>query len=128
MEAATRRSKYCLLHRPPSKYRNKKVVIDGYTFDSLKEGERYRVLKQFEIMGTIKHLTPHPRISLHLFDSKGCPHSLGRRYTPDFSYYDVVTGEHVLEDVKSQFTAKDRAFCLILEIMAAMGSPVTVIV
>ena len=39
-----------------TKYHNKKVVIDGISFDSKREGERYLVLKQAEREGLISEL------------------------------------------------------------------------
>ena len=38
------------------KYGNKKVIIDGITFDSKKEGNRYRELKLLEKAGVIQDL------------------------------------------------------------------------
>lgn len=42
------------------KYGNKRVVIDGITFDSTKEGERYLVLKQAQKDGIISELELQP--------------------------------------------------------------------
>ena len=39
-----------------SKYKNKTVTIDGITFDSMKEGNRYRELKLLERAGKITGL------------------------------------------------------------------------
>ena len=38
------------------KYRNKKITIDGITFDSIHEGNRYRELKLLEKAGKISVL------------------------------------------------------------------------
>lgn len=81
------------------KYRNKKVMIDGKTFDSTREGKRYQELKLLEQAGQISHLECQPRFKLFcgqrpiLFDS-------GRQatYVADFAYFD---GERrVIEDAK----------------------------
>ena len=37
-----------------NKYKNKKVEIDGYKFDSIAEGRRYGVLKMLEKADEIK--------------------------------------------------------------------------
>lgn len=42
-----------------SKYNNKKVVIDGITFDSKKEGNHYNTLKTLEKSGKISNLQTH---------------------------------------------------------------------
>lgn len=39
-----------------SKFKNKKVIFDGMTFDSKKECERYKVLKAWQEMGVISDL------------------------------------------------------------------------
>ena len=39
-----------------SKYRAKKVVVDGITFDSKREAERYKTLKRLESAGVIRDL------------------------------------------------------------------------
>lgn len=81
------------------KYRNKKVMIDGRTFDSIREGKRYQELRLLEKAGEISHLECQPRFKLFcgtrpvLFDS-------GRQatYVADFAYFD---GERrVIEDAK----------------------------
>lgn len=81
------------------KYRNKKVVIDGRTFDSIREGKRYQELRLLEKAGEISHLECQPRFKLFcgtrpvLYDS-------GRQatYVADFAYFD---GERrVIEDAK----------------------------
>jgi hypothetical protein len=83
-----------------SKYHNKKVVIDGYKFDSLLEGERYTQLKLMVTGGLISHLEPHPVYVL-------LPKRKGEReikHIPDFRYYEIDTDKTVVEDVKSSAT------------------------
>lgn len=94
-----------------SKYHNKKVVIDGISFDSTKEGKRYLILKEAENKGLISELTLQPRWVLlpakkeqyvkHLkTKDKICERTvtLPIHYTADFSY--IKNGEFVVEDVK----------------------------
>ena len=47
-----------------SKYKAKKTVIDGITFDSKAEAKRYQELKLLERAGQIKHLSLQPRFTL----------------------------------------------------------------
>lgn len=47
-----------------SKYGNSKVVVDGITFDSKREAERYRYLKEAEAQGLIKNLELQPKYEL----------------------------------------------------------------
>ena len=47
-----------------SKYYNKKTAIDGKVFDSRKEGEYYRILKQRRKLGQIKSFTCQPEFVL----------------------------------------------------------------
>lgn len=93
------------------KYGNKKVVIDGISFDSTKEGERYLVLKQAVKDGVISDLALHPRwVLLPAKKEQYIEHKKTKevvkertilqpiRYTADFSY--IKGGEFVVEDVK----------------------------
>jgi hypothetical protein len=47
-----------------NKYNARKAKIDGYTFDSQREAERYSELKLMEKAGEIKDLIVHPKIEL----------------------------------------------------------------
>lgn len=83
-----------------NKYRNKKVVIDGYKFDSKAEGDRYLELKLMLRAGVIKDLQMQVPFEL-------IPKQQGERactYKADFVYTDVATGKQVVEDVKSEAT------------------------
>lgn len=81
-----------------SKYRNKKTVIDGITFASKREANRYAELKLLERVGEIIDLKCQPRYSLATNGVK-----LGT-YVADFSYREKATNESVVEDVKSKPT------------------------
>ncbi len=89
-----------------SKYSNKKVLIDGITFDSMKEANRYRELKLLEKVGEISNLVLQPvYVLLNGFEYKG-EKIRAIKYIGDFEYREVKTGNKVLEDTKG-FKTKD---------------------
>ena len=47
-----------------NKYRAVKTVVDGITFHSKKEAERYKILALLEAQGKIDNLRLQPRIAL----------------------------------------------------------------
>lgn len=81
-----------------SKYHAKKTVVDGITFDSRKEADRYLVLKGMEEDGSIEGLRRQVRYELiPAFDVEG------KHYRPVFYVADFVyreDGREVVEDVK----------------------------
>lgn len=85
-----------------SKYHAKKTVVDGITFDSKREADRYLVLKSMEEDGTIEDLRRQVRYELiPAFDVDG------RHYRPVFYVADFVyveDGKEVVEDVKGMRT------------------------
>lgn len=85
-----------------SKYHAKKTCVDGITFDSRKEADRYLVLKGMEEDGTIEGLRRQVRYELvPAFDVDG------RHYRPVFYVADFVyreDGKEVIEDVKGMRT------------------------
>lgn len=87
------------------KYGNRKVQIDGYSFDSVKEGNRYIELKYLLAAGEIKDLELQKQYELQpaFRDADG---KMVRPiyYRADFVYTDVKTGETVIEDVKCKAT------------------------
>jgi hypothetical protein len=85
----------------PSKYNAKRVVIDGMTFASKREGNRYAELKLLQRIGEIVELECQPRYPLTLNGVKLAT------YVADFRYRDVASGEIVVEDVKSKPTITD---------------------
>lgn len=87
-----------------NKYRNKKVTIDGITFDSIKEGKRYQELKLLERANEITELKLQvPFILLDSYVLNGKKRQ-GIKYIADFAYIDIKTGKYVVEDVKSSAT------------------------
>lgn len=80
------------------KYKNKKTVVDGITFDSKAEAIRYEQLRRDEILGHIQKLELQKRYILckGRWKSTGKPYSI--TYKADFAY--LRDGEIVVEDVK----------------------------
>lgn len=90
-----------------SKYLNKKITIDGITFDSQKEGARYLQLKALQQTGSISHLKCQP-VFKYLADDKK---KVLFKYIADFDYC-TDDGSYTVEDVKSPMTAKLPVFRL----------------
>lgn len=110
------------------KYHNKKVEYDGILFDSIKEKDRYIVLKQAEQAGLITELTLQPRWELlpakkeQYIEHKKTKDVVKERtilqpirYTADFSY--VKDGTFVVEDVKGSPYTLSRDVPLRLKMM-----------
>lgn len=96
-----RASRRILGQQPKSKYRNKKTVVDGHTFDSKKEAERWGQLKNLEKAGLIRSLN---RQRVWPLDVSGV--EIGS-YVSDFSYLWPVDSDQwvlVVEDVKGVLT------------------------
>ena len=85
-----------------NKYRNKKTVVDGITFDSKKEALRYNQLKIFQIAGLIKGLKL--QVPFVLIDKS--PHGKTIKYVADFVYEE--DNKTVVEDVKGVKTPMYR--------------------
>lgn len=100
------------------KYRNKKITINGITFDSKREGNRYRELKLLEKAGKITALQrqvefiliPAQYETVERYGKKGQRLENGRKcierkcsYIADFVYIDA-DGQKVVEDTKGMKT------------------------
>lgn len=85
-----------------SKYHAKKTTVDGITFDSKREADRYIALKSMEENGIIENLRRQVRYELvPAFDVDG------RHYRPVYYVADFVyreDGREVVEDVKGMRT------------------------
>lgn len=83
-----------------NKYGNKKVIVDGYKFDSQKEALRYKELKLMEKAGVVKDLELQP--AFELIPTIRTEHETLRKtvYKADFRYFDVKADHEVVEDVK----------------------------
>lgn len=95
---------------------HEKVKINGIEFDSIAEGERYKVLRVMEKTGKIQDLVCHPR--WEIIPAQKIP---GHRsfqaahYTADFKYY--KDGELIVEDVKSEYTREAEDYRLRRKLM-----------
>ena len=102
------------------KYRNKKITIDGITFDSIREGNRYRELKLLEKAGKISVLRRQVKFILipAQFGKPTEKYTRGPKkgqykrgeilerecaYIADFVYIDE-NGKKVVEDAKGMRT------------------------
>lgn len=85
-----------------SKYHARKTTVNGITFDSRREADRYLVLKSMEEDGAIEDLRRQVRYELiPSFDVDG------RHYRPVYYVADFVyskNGYEVVEDVKGMRT------------------------
>ena len=91
------------------KYRNVKTEVDGITFDSKKEAERYVTLKLMQRIGEITDLVLQPKFLIAesvILDGRK---QRARYCIADFQYVDAATGKTVVEDVKGMKTAAYRA-------------------
>lgn len=83
-----------------SKYKNKKIEVDGKVFDSKKEADRYKELKLCEMAGVIKDLKTQVKYELIPPQKDKDGKSLERSctYIADFVY--EKDGETIVEDTK----------------------------
>ncbi len=88
------------MYRRPNKYKAIKTVVDGVTFDSRKEGRRYRELRLLEQAGVIEDLCLQPHFLLQDSYVKNGKSVRKIEYIADFSYYDLEKKKFVVEDVK----------------------------
>lgn len=93
---------------PENKYHAIAIHVDGVRFASKKEAARFLELRLLEKTGAIAELVCQPVFPLHLMElwRSQVPiviTTIGR-YTADFSYLDLQTGEYIVEDVKSDAT------------------------
>lgn len=85
-----------------SKYGNRKIDADGYTFDSLAEHRRYQELKLLQAAGEISDLAVHPVYELQPKFRRDGKTERAITIVPDFCY--TEDGRTVVEDVKSPAT------------------------
>ena len=89
-----------------SKYGNKRIVMDGEHFDSLKEAARYQELKLLERAGEIRELkrqVPFVLIPVQK-DDKGKVIERELKYIADFTYIERGKLVRTVEDVKGMRT------------------------
>ena len=87
--------------RGESKFRNRKVVVDGFKFDSIRESERYKDLLVMQRGGVISGLQVQPRFQLMCgtepikIRSDRYPNGRKIYYYADFKYTDNRRGVEV---------------------------------
>lgn len=90
-----------------NKYRNRRVVVDGLKFDSVREAKRYRQLAVLERAGVINSLKRQVRFPLIVNDQLVCT------YIADFTYVNEA-GQKIIEDSKGfatrEFRIKSKLF------------------
>lgn len=92
-------AQYRALDKPAkrSKYGNKKVVVDGITFDSDLEAKRWQHLRIRQRLGEIRNLRRQVRFRLEVNGVHVCD------YIADH-VYEMSDGEGVVEDAKGVLT------------------------
>lgn len=85
-----------------NKYRNKKVKINNYVFDSIAESKRYKELALLERAKIIKRLQLQPRFLLQEGFRKNGETFRPIFYVADFMYEEK--GQVIVEDVKGMET------------------------
>lgn len=85
-----------------AKYGNKKVTVDGHTFDSKKEAGRYLELRLLEKSGLISDLKCQEEYRIDINGVHVCS------YFADFTYIDKERQEKVVEDAKGVRTPSYR--------------------
>lgn len=89
-----------------NKYRSQKITVDGITFDSVKEANRYQELRMLERAGEIRDLqrqVPFVVIPTQR-DENGKLIEKEVRYVADFTYIEKGKLTRTVEDVKSEAT------------------------
>ena len=83
-----------------SKYKNRKIEVDGVTYDSMKEYRRYRVLKEREDEGMIQNLQRQVKFILIPTQRSGTGELIEREcsYIADFVYKE--DRKTIVEDTK----------------------------
>lgn len=93
---------------PPANKFHARRTFAGRWFDSAKEARRFQELALLEAAGRIQALECQPIYRLYVMElyRSGGPIRITvvGRFTPDFRYTDCMTGEVIVEDVKSTAT------------------------
>lgn len=89
------------------KYGNKKTLVNGIEFDSMKEANRFRELQMLEKSGLIADLRIQQRFEVV---PKAGGNKRARYYIADFTY--TEGGKKIIEDTKSEITKKNPVYSL----------------
>lgn len=87
-----------------SKYKNKKVVVNGIKFDSQLEANHYKTLLLLERAGAIKDLRLQVKFELQPSFNKNGKHYQAINYVADFVYYDISKEKTIVADSKGYKT------------------------
>ena len=99
-----------LPNQKQSKYKNKKVTVNGKVFDSKKEAKRYCELVKLEQAGLIKDLETQKKfLLLDSFKKNGKTYKQISYYA-DFVYFDVYSKKTIVEDVKASKNFKTDVY------------------
>lgn len=85
-----------------NKYKNKKVQIDMYVFDSIAESKRYKELALLQKANKIENLQLQPKFLLQESFRKNGKTYRKIEYIADFQYEE--NGKIIVEDVKGKET------------------------
>ena len=104
-----------------SKFKNKKIIVDGIKFDSQVEARRYLQLNLLIQAGEISDL--NRQVKFVLLDSfkRTLPNKTkpvtqrGIKYIADFVYWE--NGYKIIEDVKSKITSKEPSYIMKRKLM-----------
>ena len=96
----------------PPKFRNRKVTVDGLSFDSVKESRRWADLSLLQRAGQISDLSRQVRLPLKVNGQLVCT------FIPDFSY--TENGQQVIEDTKSPITRKHPVYRIKVKLLKAL--------
>lgn len=108
-----------------NKYGNRRCSMDGYTFDSVKEMNRYADLKFMLLAHEITDLELQKEYELQpAFKDKDGKRIRPIYYRADFVYKDK-DGNTIIEDVKSEATKKDAVYTIKKKMMAYKGLIIT---
>jgi hypothetical protein len=105
------------------KFGNQKVEIDGYTFDSKKEGQHYLLLKMRQRMKEIDRLELQPVFPIYI-ETPDRGRIVCGDFTADFRYWELFkdgTERLRVDDVKSTVT-KTEAYQLRKKLVEAIYS------
>lgn len=96
----------------PPKFRNRKVTVDGVSFDSVKESRRWSDLSLLQRAGQISDLSRQVRLPLKVNGQLVCT------FIPDFTY--TENGQQVIEDTKSPITRKHPVYRIKVKLLKAL--------
>lgn len=89
---------------PKRKYKNKKILCDGHTFDSIKEKNWYLKYKEMERLGIIEGLELQPKFILQESFRYQGKHNRAITYSADFRFFNVQEKKTYIVDVKGYKT------------------------